>query len=211
MTTVTAEVLASTTDVDHRRRLLHALSDAIGEQGLGATTITDIVTRAGVSKRTFYEHFASKDDCFLALYDAQATAIATTLRADEEALIEFVCSGQTPDLETIVTDAVERYFDLVASDPALARTHFVEVYGLGDRGLAARRSVLDTYVRTIRDGLDAFDPTLAARLDDTRLIALVGGINELALHALERNVNARTLHADGAAGFVRHLLERNTP
>ena len=52
----------------HRARLTGGLATAIAEKGYGAATIADVVRVARVSKRTFYEHFADKEACFLALY-----------------------------------------------------------------------------------------------------------------------------------------------
>src|SRR5919106_1114372 len=53
-----------------RTRLLEAVGRAVAERGYGAATIDDVVRGAGVSKKTFYEHFADKQDCFLAAYEA---------------------------------------------------------------------------------------------------------------------------------------------
>ena len=69
----------------HRARLTEGLAAAIAAKGYAAVTIADVVRLARVSKRTFYEHFADKEACFLALYaetsdeliDLIATAAAT--------------------------------------------------------------------------------------------------------------------------------------
>ena len=53
-----------------QRRLLRAMADAVAENGYAATTVADVVARAGVSRKTFYERFDGKQECFLALYDA---------------------------------------------------------------------------------------------------------------------------------------------
>ena len=59
-----------------RRRLLHALAESIEENGYRDTTVANIVRRARTSRRTFYEHFADKEACFLALLsDANARLI----------------------------------------------------------------------------------------------------------------------------------------
>ena len=59
------EVLAS-----QRGRMLAAIAEAVAEKGYAATTVADVVGRAGVSRKTFYEHFADKEECFLAAWDA---------------------------------------------------------------------------------------------------------------------------------------------
>src|SRR5919197_4804648 len=52
-----------------RGRLLEAMAQAVAQHGYGATTVAHVVALAGVSRKTFYEHFRDKEDCFLALYD----------------------------------------------------------------------------------------------------------------------------------------------
>ncbi|MGA2164032.1 MAG: TetR/AcrR family transcriptional regulator, partial [Solirubrobacteraceae bacterium] len=48
-----------------RERLVEAMVQAVSERGVVATTISDLVARAGISRRTFYEHFENKEDCLL--------------------------------------------------------------------------------------------------------------------------------------------------
>ncbi|HST54651.1 MAG TPA: TetR/AcrR family transcriptional regulator [Solirubrobacteraceae bacterium] len=52
-----------------RRRLLAAAAEVVGERGFALVTVADIVTRAGVSRRTFYEFFEDRTDCFLAAFE----------------------------------------------------------------------------------------------------------------------------------------------
>ena len=52
-----------------RGRLLDAMAEAVAEHSYGATTIAHVVSHAGVSRKTFYEHFRDKEHCFLAMYD----------------------------------------------------------------------------------------------------------------------------------------------
>ena len=53
---------------------------ASAEKGYAATTIADIVRHARVSKRTFYEHFADKEDCLLAGYQHVSDRMMNVLR-----------------------------------------------------------------------------------------------------------------------------------
>lgn len=55
-----------------RQRLIAAMLDAAATLGYRETNVQDVIDRAGVSRPTFYEHFANKDDCFLAAFDAGA-------------------------------------------------------------------------------------------------------------------------------------------
>src|SRR5258708_4614521 len=58
-----------------RGRLICAVADAVAAKGYARTTVADITALAGVSRKTFYEHFEDKEACFLASYDAGAGAI----------------------------------------------------------------------------------------------------------------------------------------
>jgi AcrR family transcriptional regulator len=51
-----------------RTRILDALVDALAERGYGETSVQDVVARAGVSRATFYKHFQSKQEAFLAAH-----------------------------------------------------------------------------------------------------------------------------------------------
>ncbi|HLB21046.1 MAG TPA: helix-turn-helix domain-containing protein, partial [Solirubrobacteraceae bacterium] len=53
---------------DQRRRLAMAMVDAVGQDGYRATRVADVIARAGVSRKTFYELFGNKQDCLLATF-----------------------------------------------------------------------------------------------------------------------------------------------
>ena len=58
-----------------RRRLEDAMAAAVAEKGLAATTIADVARHAGTSKRTFYEHYADKTECYLSLFATRSAAM----------------------------------------------------------------------------------------------------------------------------------------
>src|SRR6516164_1797887 len=62
-----------------RVRMLAAMVQAVAEKGYARVAVTDVVERAGVSRKTFYEQFANKDDCFLAAYDATVDDLLATI------------------------------------------------------------------------------------------------------------------------------------
>src|SRR5262245_21674300 len=55
-----------------RERLLMAMLRAAAELTYREANVQDVLDRAGVSRPTFYEHFANKEDCFLAAFDSAA-------------------------------------------------------------------------------------------------------------------------------------------
>ena len=57
---------------NQRLRLLVAMADLVGRDGYAATTVANVLELAGISRKAFYKHFANKQECFLAAYDAIA-------------------------------------------------------------------------------------------------------------------------------------------
>ena len=64
-----------------RERLLVGMLRSVSERGYRATNVQDVIERAGVSRPTFYEHFANKDDCFLAAFDTSAARLRDQVAA----------------------------------------------------------------------------------------------------------------------------------
>jgi AcrR family transcriptional regulator len=161
---------------EHRQRLFDGMARSVAAKGYGNSTIADIVREAGVSRRTFYEHFATKADCLVALYEAASHNALAVLRSS----IDPARSWQTQ-----VEQAMEAYLGCLASNPILMRTLFVEILGLGAPGLAARRRVnqeiADFMLKVInaREGRSVMTADMA--------MAVVGGVNELVLQAIEQN------------------------
>jgi AcrR family transcriptional regulator len=97
-----------------RERLFKAMVEAVYEQGFVATTISDLVSRAGISRRSFYEHFNNKEECLLATYDTvverltrrlvKATSAAEDWPGQLEAFLRalFEAAGDRPDAARLV-------------------------------------------------------------------------------------------------------------
>jgi AcrR family transcriptional regulator len=128
-----------------RDRILNAMAESCAEKGYGATTITDIVRTAGVSRATFYELFRDKEECFHA---AMELALADTMGR-----IVAVYSPDKP-WATMVRDAAATFLDLLASRPDFARMAMVEAPATGDRGYdlyASGKRVLQALLDRGRD------------------------------------------------------------
>src|ERR1700750_2130323 len=82
----------SGTQTDHRARLIAAMLASVADKGYRDTTVADVVRLARTSRRNFYEHFADRDACFLALFHSTneslmaeiATAVDPSLTLDEQ-------------------------------------------------------------------------------------------------------------------------------
>lgn len=160
---------------EHRRRLLQGMASVAAHKGIAAVTIADVVREAGVSKRTFYEHFESKDTCFLALYRAVGAGALKTLR-------EAVSAERSWQQQ--LEQALQAYLSHMAANPELLRTLFIEIHHLGEPGERARREIMDAMAGFMIQTLQR-EPG-SASLDEGLALAAVGGINELILRAIER-------------------------
>jgi len=156
----------------HRQRLLSGMARCIAEQGYAETTIADVASMSHVSKRTFYEHFRSKQDCLLALY-VHAGELAMA-RMKEAILAE-------QDAAKALESGIRAFFSHLASHPEHLRTLFVEITHLGHDGLQARKNMRTNMMAVMREtGLNIID-TAHGR------IGLVGVIAELVLSSLEND------------------------
>ena len=162
---------------EHRSRLMQGMAQAVAERGYAAVTIADIVREASVSRRTFYEHFDSKSECLVALFEAASHNALKVLRG----AIDPAHAWQTQ-----VEQALGAYFDALASNPVLMRTLHVEILGLGAEGLAARRRV-NQEIATFMLGIVNGAPGRSQPLTPQMAMAVVGGINELVLESIERD------------------------
>lgn len=182
---------AEATAASQRSRMLQAVTRAVAAKGYAAVTVGDVVGIAGVSRRTFYEQFTDKQDCFLAAYEAGTEAL---LGAIAGAVREL---GEDPPWRRILEVAVDTYLGTLADHPDFARTFLIDVLGAGPVAVERRRRVYERFVEQYRH--------LAARtaeqepelrpVPDLHLRALVGGISELVQqHILARGAaNLREL------------------
>jgi AcrR family transcriptional regulator len=185
----------------HRVRLIEGMVAAIEEKGYSATTIADIVRHARVSKRTFYEHFADREQCFLACYSFGS-----------EVALEAVRQAADPadPWQRRIRETAHGYLSALQANPGLTRALLVEVYAAGPRALALRRVVLERFAALLRDLVEEgrrHHPEVRA-LTPAMSIALVGGINELVLSTVERDgAGQLTALTESVAQLVEAVLD----
>jgi AcrR family transcriptional regulator len=160
-----------------RERLLVAMLRAASELGYRETNVQDVIERAGVSRPTFYEHFANKEACFLAAFDATAARlrdrVAAAARKGGDNLRDRLRFG----LETILHFA--------ATEGDAARTLIVEARAASAEAVLRRDDLLDhfadcidTQVRELLPGVPSYSPVTAA--------GIVGGIEALLYSRLNK-------------------------
>ncbi len=167
-----------------RARMLEAMVQTVAEKGYANVAVADVIQRAGVSRKTFYEQFANKEGCFLAAYDV---GVDRLLAAIDDALAE-----RAPDWLAASRAAVEVYLARMAASPAFARAFLIEVLGAGPAALARRDVVQGRFA----DQLAAIHRRARADLPEIPDVgphtfrAAVGAVNELVTaHVLARGAD----------------------
>lgn len=137
-----------------RGRLLEAMAACVAEQGYATTTVAHVIARAGVSRKTFYEHFSDKHACFLAAWEAGfEILLAHVVEAVEQAAT----------WQDQLRDGAVAYLEVLALEPAFARSFLIEVLGAGEDALARRAETIRRFAGVITDGYRAAraeDPSL---------------------------------------------------
>jgi AcrR family transcriptional regulator len=129
-----------------RGRLLEAIAACIAEQGYAATTVAHVIARAGVSRKTFYEHFTDKDACFLAAWEAGFGLVLTQVA--EAVAVE-------PTWQRQLRAGTEVFLEVLAAEPDFARTFLVEVLSAGEGALTRRAETHQQFAALIGAGYRA--------------------------------------------------------
>jgi len=155
---------------NQRERLIAGLTQALYEVGYQKTTVSLIGRMAAVSKSDFYKHFESKDDCFVAAYDAGIERIREQVLA--------ACEGAAGgEWSRRVRVAIAALLDLFSHEPALASIALVEGLRAG-RGVYDRyQAAVESFVGVLRNG--APQPRAGGGVPETTDEAVVGGIASL--------------------------------
>jgi AcrR family transcriptional regulator len=161
-----------------RLRVLDGLDASIRERGYRATTVADIVRHARTSKRTFYDHFASKEECFLEL-----------LRVEVEIMADDIRSAVDPraDWQVQTRQAVEGYVGSIESRPAIALSWIRELPYLGDIARPVQRRGLDLLTSLLINlsSSPGFQRANLPPLTAPLAVILLGGLRELVALAVE--------------------------
>ena len=161
-----------------RQRLLDGLAASIAERGYRASTVADIVRHARTSKRTFYDHFPSKEQCFLEL-----------LHADVGNLGDDISGAVDPDAEwqTQIRQAVEAYVGHIESRPELTLSWIRELPSLDAAARPFQRRGLQLLTSLLVNLSDSagFQNAGLPPLTKEKAVILVGGLRELTALAVE--------------------------
>jgi AcrR family transcriptional regulator len=119
-----------------RGRLLEAMAACVAEHGYAATTVAQVVARAGVSRKTFYEHFADKRACFLAAWEAGTEILFSQLAE---------VAQETEDWRARLRAGTVAFLEVLAAEPEFARSFMIEVLSVGEEALARRAQIHERF------------------------------------------------------------------
>ncbi len=161
-----------------RARLFAAAAGVFARNGYADATAEAIAREAGMSKATFYEHFANKEECLLAIFDVAAAQVARALDAGHG----LGRDGEAPaSYEDVVRGGLRAFLSTLATYPAESRTLLVEGIAAGPRAAARRDAMLDAFAERLQRDNATFAPRFGAPVfaspDDA--FTIVGGIVEV--------------------------------
>lgn len=174
---------------NQHERILAAVARAAAELGYGPMTVEAVIARAGVSRRTFYEHFRNKEDAFLAAYDA---VVRQAVRYVRRAYLKETTA------QARLRAGIGAFLQFLASDPEVARMGIVEVFAAGPRAMARRNEARRLFAEIIEENIHELVPSV--RHPELTAETIVGGIFEVVFN---RILTGRT---DELPGLADNLL-----
>jgi AcrR family transcriptional regulator len=163
---------------DAPARLTHALAELIDEKGLRATNVVDIVRVAQASKRTFYQYFSSKEDCYLSLLEVITDGLIADIRA--------AVDRDAPWRDQI-RQAVQAYADNLIARPAISLSWIRDLPSFGDVARPTQRRNFSELGALIADLVASppFSEIHPVSLGPDTAVFILGGMRELAAQTVE--------------------------
>ena len=156
---------------NQRERLIAGLAEAVAENGYSGTTIAHITRRAAVSRRTFYEHFSSKDECFVDAFE--------TVMVELRARVAEAFEEKAEDWPRSIKAGIAAMLGFLAAEPHLARLCMVEALVAGPVVVERYDAAIQSFVPYFHRGREGRSPEALARLSSSTEEALVGGMVSL--------------------------------
>lgn len=155
---------------NQRERLIAGLAEAVAENGYAGTTIAHITRHAAVSRRTFYEHFNSKDECFVAAYDT----VMTELRARVDQAF-----NEEDEWPQAIRAGLAAMLEFLTAEPHLARLSMVEALVAGPVVVERYDAAIQSLVPYFEAGREGRSAEVLAGLSPSTEEALIGGMVSL--------------------------------
>ncbi|HVY46224.1 MAG TPA: TetR family transcriptional regulator [Minicystis sp.] len=175
---------------EQRRRLLDAAADVFALHGYAGASVEMIIDEAGMSRRTFYEHFDDLREILLELHDRSASLAFRFVEAAARSVDEN-------DPVSRIRAGVSALLEIIAAYPDLSRIVFREVRAAGPEHELRRDVVLGRYVALLFELFSAaYARGFVSRApDEVTLYTLVAGMESLAMRYVARDEIGRASEA----------------
>jgi AcrR family transcriptional regulator len=170
-----------------RERLLAAMTAAVAATGYTATSVADVIERAGVSRKTFYVHFKDRRDCLSAAHELAAESSLERVRVAAQS-----SRSERDRLPAMISALCE----VAAESPGGLRLQVAEIAGAGQAGLLSRERWVLSLGGLLRSGLRSSPSAPSAPL----LTLIAGGLSRV----VSRHTEAGQLDG-GSEPLVREL------
>ncbi len=148
--------------------MFRAIAEAVGEKGFARATVADVISRAGVSRETFYEHFSDKDACFLAALEEGARVLL-------EILSSALVHAQGDPVQRL-DQVLKAYLNTLAAEPAFAKAFLIDAYGAGSQATGQRIDLQRRFIDLVAEIFTDDDPDSPDRF---ACEALVGSLSSM--------------------------------
>jgi AcrR family transcriptional regulator len=152
-----------------RERLIAATLKATAELGYRRTNVQDVIDRAGVSRPTFYEHFANKEDCFLAAFDTSSQRLRRQIEG---------AAGDGLSWREQIRFGMRALLDFALAEPDTLRSVVVEARAASAEAVLRRVEMLDHFSTCLDARARALLPA-DLRFTEVTAAGVVGGIESL--------------------------------
>ena len=173
--------------------MIDATIEVVGEKGYAELTVSDVIKRAGVSRRAFYEHFSNREECFFATYDSIMSASSAAVGSAFAGKNGFPGSAQ---------GAIEAIFRRALRRPDAVRVLLVEVGAAGPEGIMRRERLGAAYEDLLRERLGV--PPGQGPIANPVLRGVIGGIGAVLYSHLQSGRRKQLLD------LVPHLVRWTT-
>lgn len=155
-------------EANQQQRIFDAIADVTSLAGYAAMSVEEIIGTAGVSRRTFYDHFKSKDEAYLEALDRVGEELVERVRAGAAGNSTFAGG---------VRDCLGAFLQFLADEPRYADMLIVEVLAAGPAAIERRNKVMQDFAELVRRG--ARTVPMAQRPPEITAETIVGGIYEV--------------------------------
>ncbi|HSC21949.1 MAG TPA: TetR/AcrR family transcriptional regulator, partial [Solirubrobacterales bacterium] len=152
---------------NQRSRLISGMIEIVAAQGYGKATVANVIAAAKVSRKTFYESFANREDCYRGAYEASFDFVRARVAA----------GSSTADWPDSVRGGLSAFLESLGAHPDLAAFFLISPASVGDEFAERHHAAIQELVELLLAKMPASSSAGAAA--QIRADALAGGLARL--------------------------------